>query len=121
YIVDCGIRNYLEGYRMTDYGRLFENVVYLQLLYDGYDVFTGTLYGAEIDFVATRPAEKLYIQVTQDMTDPRTQKRELDPLRAIRDSNPKMVIVFNGNYPTDIDGIRIIKGIDFLLGRWPGH
>ncbi|WP_429003006.1 ATP-binding protein [Thermophilibacter mediterraneus] len=117
YLVDVGLRSFLQGYRDADQGRVFENVVYLQLLYDGYSVSVGRLRAGEVDFVATRGDERLYLQVTEDMTDPATMERELAPLRAVRDSYPKAVVVMRGSYPTDVDGIRIVPAADFLLHR----
>lgn len=117
YIVDTGIRNYLQGYRDSDQGRVFENIVYLQLLYDGFDVSIGKLRGGEVDFVASGPGGKAYIQVTEDMTDPATMARELAPLRSIRDAYPKAVVAARGSYPTEIDGIKILNAVDFLLHR----
>ena len=117
YVVDTGLRSYLQGYRYADQGRVFENMVYLQLLYDGYEVSVGKLRAGEVDFVATRAGERLYVQVTEDMTDPATMERELAPLRAVRDSYPKEVVAMRGSYPTDVDGIRILSAADFLLHR----
>lgn len=115
YIVDTGIRNFLEGYRDRDQGHMLENIVYLQLLYDGFDVSIGKLRNGEVDFIASNAEGKTYIQVTEDMTDPITLKRELAPLQSIRDSYPKVIIAMRGNYPTEIDGVRILGASDFLL------
>lgn len=117
YICDVGLRNHRQGYRGTDPGRVLENIVYQQLVYDGYSVWVGHLRAGEIDFVAEREGERIYIQVTEDMSSEETLKRELSPLRAIRDAHPKMVVVASGSYPTNIDGIRIVNVVDFLLGR----
>lgn len=115
YIVDLGLRSYLGGYRVSDMGRLFENAVYLQLLYEGWTVHVGKLYGREIDFVAVRDGARLYIQVTDNMMGERTRERELAPLRSIRDAFPKMVVVRDGTYGTDVDGIRIVPAREFFL------
>ena len=117
YVVDVGLRSFLGGYRDADQGRVFENIVYLQLLYDGYEVSVGKLRSGEVDFVATRGGERVYVQVTEDMTDPATMERELAPLRAVRDAWPKVVVTMRGSYPTDVDGIRIVSAADFLLHR----
>ena len=116
YIGDLGLRSYLAGYRLTDTGRLFENAVYFQLLYEGYEVHVGKLYGKEIDFVAIKDGERLYVQATESMADERTRERELAALRSIRDSHPKMVVARGGVYETDVDGIRILGARDFFLG-----
>ena len=116
YIVDIGLRSYLMGYRGSDVGRVFENAVYLQLLHDGWSVHVGKLYQKEVDFVCLREGEVLYVQVADSMADEATLKRELAPLRAIADNHPKWVVVRQGSYPPDVDGIRIVRAADFFLG-----
>ena len=111
------MRNYLDSYRGTDTGRVLENLVFNQLLFDGYDVLIGHLRGGEVDFVATKPRCKMYIQVTENMQDEETQRRELASLRRIGDEYRKIVVVGEGSYPSDIDGIEIVNIIDFLLHR----
>ena len=117
YIADVGMRNYLDSYRGTDTGRVLENLVFNQLLFDGYDVLIGHLRGGEVDFVAMKPRCKMYIQVTENMQDEETQRRELASLRRIGDEYRKIVVVGEGSYPSDIDGIEIVNVIDFLLHR----
>lgn len=117
YVADTGLRSYLGGYRDSDQGRVFENMVYLQLRYDGYDVAVGRLRAGEIDFVVTRAGSTSYVQVTEDMTDPATMERELRPLLAVRDARPKSVVVMSGSYPIEVEGVRIIPAADFFLGR----
>jgi predicted AAA+ superfamily ATPase len=118
YMVDTGLRNYLQGYRDSDQGRVLENIVYLQLRHDGYEVSVGKQPSSEIDFVASKNDERVYIQVTESMRDTAQQERELRPLRKTGDSYPKMIVVSEGSYPTSIDGIRIVSAIDFLLHRY---
>lgn len=115
YIVDTGLRSYLIGYRASDVGRVFENAVYLQLLHDGWSVHVGKLYQKEVDFVCLREGEVLYVQVADSMTDESTCARELAPLRSIADNHPKWVVVRQGSYPPDVDGIRIVRAADFFL------
>ena len=87
YIADLGIRSYLGGYKSTDMGRLFENAVYLQLLYKGWRVHVGKLYSKEVDFVVVKDGRAVYLQVTDQMLSEGTWKRELKgPLRSIHDS-----------------------------------
>ncbi len=117
YIVDSGLRSYLDSYRGTDRGRVLENLVYNQLIYDGYDVTVGHLRAGEVDFVATRPRERVYVQVTEDMRDEDTLRRELAPLRKIGDEYRKVVVVLDGTYPSDVDGIEIVNAVDFFLHR----
>lgn len=115
YIVDVGIRSYMLGYRFRDYGRIFENVVFLQLIYYGYEVSVGKLYSKEVDFVAIKDGRQIYIQVADSMLDGTTESRELTPLHSIRDAYEKCVIVRQGRYPDEIEGIRIISAEEFLL------
>ena len=116
YIVDLGLRSYLNGYRRTDSEYLFENAIYLNLLYRGWTVHMGKLYGKEVDFVCSKEGRVLYVQATDDMTSPQTADRELSPLRSIRDNYEKVVVVRQGRYPADIDGVKV-KGVsEFFFG-----
>ncbi len=115
YIVDIGLRNYLLGYRDIDIGHIIENVVYLELLRRGFDVAVGKIGEKEIDFIATRDDTKIYYQVTDDMTAEATRERELAPLKAVRDNYEKVVIAMNTNSTASVEGIKIIRLIDFLL------
>ncbi|NTU88567.1 MAG: ATP-binding protein [Actinobacteria bacterium] len=117
YSVDTGIRNYLLGYRQLDTGRIFENIVFLQLLFEGYSIHVGKLYSKEVDFIALRDGRTIYIQVVDELFSETTRERELASLRSIRDAYEKWVIVRQGSYSADIEGIRIIPAKDFLLGR----
>lgn len=118
YIVDLGLRSFLEGYRNTDSGRVFENAVYLQLLYQGYTVHVGKLYTKEIDFIAIKNAQRLYIQVTDDLSDEKTRERELAPLQSIPDNFPKFVVTRNRTLLTDVEGIRILSAQQFFTQSW---
>ena len=118
YIVDLGLRSFLNGYRSSDMGRLFENAVYLQLLYEGWQVHVGKIYNKEVDFIAVKDGRTVYIQVTDEMFSESTRARELAPLRSIRDAYEKIVVVRQGRYETDVDGIKIVQAKDFLLGDW---
>lgn len=114
YIVDLGLRSFLASYRTSDMGRSFENAVYLQLLYRGWHVHVGKLYEKEVDFIAVKDGKTVYVQVTDEMLSESTRKRELEPLRAIRDAHEKIVVVRQGKYEPDIDGIRILPAKDFF-------
>lgn len=116
YIVDNGLRNYLLGYRDTDTGHVIENIVYFELLRRGYDVAVGKIGDKEIDFIATRDEEKIYFQVTDDIRAESTKARELAPLMSVRDNYEKIVIAANATMTTSVEGIKIIRLIDFLLG-----
>lgn len=115
YIVDIGLRNYLLGYRDVDIGHVIENVVYFELLRRGYDVAVGKIGNKEVDFIATKDREKIYYQVTADMSAESTRKRELAPLMEIRDNYEKTVIAMNTGGATSFEGIRIVRLVDFLL------
>ncbi len=120
YIVDIGLRNYLLGYRDLDRGHAIENVVYFELLRRGFDVAVGKVGNQEIDFVATKADEKLYVQVTENMDAPETREREMNPLRQIRDNYGKMVIALECGLPVLQEGIRIVRLFDFLLAGEKG-
>jgi predicted AAA+ superfamily ATPase len=115
YIVDIGIRNNLIGFRNTDYGFALENVVFLELLRRGYEISIGKLGALEIDFIATKPDEKVYYQVTASMLDEGVRDRELQPLRKIADNYEKVVLSMDRTPVTDFAGIKNINLLDFLL------
>ena len=115
YIVDIGLRNFLLGYRDVDTGHIIENIVYLELLRKGFDVAVGKVGEKEIDFIATRDDVKIYYQVTEDMTVETTRERELAPFMAVRDNYEKVVIAMNTNSTAPVEGIKIVRLIDFLL------
>ena len=115
YIVDIGLRNYLLGYRDVDTGHMIENVVYFELLRRGYDVAVGKVGNKEIDFIATKDKEKIYYQVTEDMTSEETRERELAPLKMVKDNYEKVIVAMNTNSTASEEGIKIVRLIDFLL------
>lgn len=119
YIVDTGLRGYLLGDRGGDSGHLLENVIFLELLRRGYDVAVGKIGDKEIDFIVTASDHRQYIQVTETMVSPETQARELAPLRAVRDNYEKMVITLDTALDTNIDGVKIVNALDFLLDTAP--
>jgi predicted AAA+ superfamily ATPase len=108
YIVDIGLRNDLLGYRDVDAGHMIENVVYFELLRRGYDVAVGKIGTREIDFIATNDHEKIYFQVTDDMTSESTRERELAPLKMVRDNYRKVILAMNTNSTASVEGIEII-------------
>lgn len=75
----------------------------------------GKLYGKEVDFVATKDGRVLYVQATDEMFASETRGREIAPLKSMRDNHEKIVVVRQGSYDTDIDGIRIVGARDFFL------
>lgn len=115
YIVDIGFRNMLLGYRDVDRGHIIENIVCLELVRRDYNVYIGKVGETEIDFVAEKPNEKLYIQVTESMQSPETRERELRPLRMISDNYEKIVLSMDHSYINSYDGIKVLNLIDWLL------
>ena len=116
YIVDIGLRNYLLGFRKRDSGHAIENVVYFELLYRGYDVAVGKVGTAEVDYIATKADEKLYIQVTESMVSEDVRSRELASLMKIQDNYEKIVLSLNPGMDNSYEGIRSLSLIDWLLG-----
>ena len=115
YIIDMGFRNMLLGYRDADRGHIIENIVFLELIRRDYRVYIGKVGETEIDFVAEKPDDKLYIQVTESMQSPETRDRELKPLRMIPDNYEKIVLSMDRNYINSYDGIKSLNLIDWLL------
>ena len=115
YIVDIGLRNYLLGFRNRDSGHAIENVVYFELLRRGYDVAIGKVGNAEIDFIATKADEKIYVQVTESMESETVRTRELAPLQGIADNYEKIVLSLHPGLETSYDGIKSIDLIEWLL------
>ena len=117
HIIDLGFRNMLLGYRDADRGHILENIVYLELIRRNYKVSIGKVGETEVDFVAEKPDEKLYIQVTETMEGETTRARELRPLQLISDNYEKIVLSMDKSYIKSYDGIKSLNIIDFLLGQ----
>jgi hypothetical protein len=116
YVVDIGLRYMLLGNRSTDVGHILENVVYLELLRRGYEVYVGKVGELEVDFVAISPAQTVYFQVAASVRDEETLKRELTPLQKIKDHYPKYLLTLDEDPEADYDGIRRINALSWLLG-----
>lgn len=115
YIVDIGLRNYLLGFRNRDSGHALENVVYFELLRRGYDVSIGKVDNLEVDFIAAKPDDKIYIQVTESMSSDEVRRRELAPLQKIGDNYEKIVLSINTGMDSSYDGIKSVNLIDWLI------
>ncbi len=115
YIADIGLRYYLLGSKPADQGHILENVVYLELLRRGCEVYVGKTDSAEIDFIASDSEKTEYYQVALTVRDPNTLERELAPLNAVSDHNPKYLLTLDDDPPCSHNGIRQINALDWLL------
>lgn len=117
YVVDIGMRYMLLGTRSTDVGHILENVVYLELLRRGCDVYVGKVDDLEVDFVAMEPKRMIYYQVAASVRDDKTLQRELAPLQKITDHYQKIILTLDEDPEADYNGIRRINVLDWLMGK----
>ena len=116
YVVDIGLRYTLLGTSSTDVGHILENIVYLELLRRGYEVYIGKIDDLEVDFVARGQKGVRYIQVAASVRDETTLARELASLQRISDNYPKMILTLDEDPEADYEGIRRINALEWLLG-----
>lgn len=115
YLADVALRYSVLGYNADSVAASLENIVYLELCRRGYTVNVGKTDGGEIDFVAERQNERLYVQVTQEIRSEKTAKREYERLLEIRDNYPKYVLTTDAFAGGNYQGIRTMHIADFLL------
>ena len=115
YLSDLGLRYLKLGSRDMDFGHLLENVIYLELIRRGYEVYIGKIDNYEIDFVAVSQSETIYYQIAYTVREPETLERELRPLRLVPDHFPKVIITLDDDLERNFDGIRVINAIEFLI------
>ncbi len=115
YAADMGLRQFLLGRKKMDQGHILENVVYLELLRRGYEVYVGKVGSAEVDFVVNGEKGTEYYQAALTVRDEATLQRELAPLDAIADHNPKYLLTLDEDPPADYNGIKQVNALDWLL------
>ncbi|MDY4078273.1 MAG: ATP-binding protein [Clostridium sp.] len=115
YVVDIGLRYYLLGTKKVDMGHILENIIYLELLRRGYEIYIGKVGSTEVDFIAINDEGIEYYQVALTVHDEKTLERELYPLNSISDHNPKYLLTLDDDPPTSHNGIKQLNAIDWLL------
>ena len=114
YFVDNGLKNVIAGMSSYDSGSSYENLIYIELLRRGYEVYVGKYNDIEIDFIAIKPNERIYYQVTRSIMDEKVEERETRSLLAIKDNYKKVILTMDNVKNKQIEGIEVVNIIDFL-------
>lgn len=115
YFADNGLKNVIDGMESYDTGSSYENLIYVELLRRGYEVYVGKYNDIEIDFVAVKPNKKVYYQVTRSLMDEKVEQREKRSLLAIGDNYKKVILTMDRAKNKQLEGIEVINIVDFLL------
>ena len=117
YVSDIGLRYYLLGSKNADQGHILENIVYLELLRRGYEVYVGKVDNSEVDFIAINEKGEEYYQVAYTVMDEKVLERELKSLENIKDHNPKYLLTMDFTPYTSYNGIKQINVLNWLLNK----